>query len=77
MSRKLKHNRSSRTQQHEKADELLQPPNESDEMIELPPRHKKHPSSVNKVNKWYYNVLFILFVCLVAFLFWYGKKFST
>ncbi|WP_424766102.1 hypothetical protein [Paenibacillus sp. sgz302251] len=42
----------------------------------LPPRRKKFPSSINKVIKWYYNLLFLLFVCLVAGLFWYGLKFS-
>jgi hypothetical protein len=42
----------------------------------LPPRRKKFPSSSQKVTKWYYNLLFFLFLCLVAGLFWYGLKFS-
>lgn len=42
----------------------------------LPPRRDKHPSSNQKVTKWYYNLLFVLFVCLVAALFWYGMKYS-
>ncbi|MBH5317991.1 hypothetical protein I6N90_09255 [Paenibacillus sp. GSMTC-2017] len=77
MSRKLTHSRSSRTQQHEKAGELTHTTNEIDDLLELPPRRKKFPSSIHKVNKWYYNLLFILFLCLVAFLFWYGNKFSV
>ncbi len=43
---------------------------------ELPPRRKKFPSSSQRVTKWYYNLLFFLFVCLVAGLFWYGVRFS-
>lgn len=42
----------------------------------LPPRRNKFPSSAHKVAKWYYNVLFILFVSLVAGLFWYGTRFT-
>ncbi|CAM3968677.1 hypothetical protein L1N85_03905 [Paenibacillus alkaliterrae] len=42
----------------------------------LPPRRQKFPSSNQKVTKWYYNFLFLLFVCLVGGLFWYGLKFS-
>lgn len=42
----------------------------------LPPRRKKFPSSAQKINKVYYNLLFVLFVILVAGLFWYGTKYS-
>ncbi|QAY66189.1 hypothetical protein [Paenibacillus protaetiae] len=42
----------------------------------LPPRSKKHPSSSQKLSKWYYNLLFVLFVCLVAGLFWYGINYT-
>ncbi|MHA6483858.1 hypothetical protein ACX1C1_18365 [Paenibacillus sp. strain BS8-2] len=45
--------------------------------VELPPRRKKYPSSLHNMNKWYYNMLFILFLGLVVFLFWYGNKFSS
>lgn len=48
----------------------------SNDLEALPPRRKKFPSSVHKVTKWYYNLLFFLFVCLVGGLFWYGVKFS-
>lgn len=42
----------------------------------LPPRSRKHPSASQKLTRLYYNLLFVLFVCLVAGLFWYGINFS-
>ncbi|MFF2482129.1 hypothetical protein [Paenibacillus sp. NPDC058071] len=44
---------------------------------QLPSRRQKFPSSAHKITKWYYNVLFILFVSLVAGLFWYGVKYTN
>jgi len=46
------------------------------EAAKLPPRRKKFPSSGQKAAKWFYNLLFVIFVGLVVFLFWYGNKFS-
>ncbi|ANY68830.1 hypothetical protein BBD42_21905 [Paenibacillus sp. BIHB 4019] len=43
----------------------------------LPPRRKKFPSGASKVTRWYYNVLFFLFLSLVAGLFWYGLKYAN
>ncbi|MFD0586870.1 hypothetical protein ACFQZE_02555 [Paenibacillus sp. GCM10027627] len=76
MSRKDRHSRSSKKIETEKVGEFTSLTEEG-ETNQLPPRRKKFPSSLNKVHKWYYNLLFILFVCLVVFLFWYGNKFSS
>lgn len=76
MSRKEKFGSSRSSKQHEKA---AKPPGigaDSNGGEALPPRRKKHPSSIYKVTKWYYNLLFLLFVCLVGALFWYGVKFT-
>lgn len=78
MSRKQRHSRTSRSYQPEKAGDMMNAAaGQEDEPLKLPPRRKKFPSSLHKVNKWYYNLLFVLFLCLVAFLFWYGNKFSS
>ncbi|WP_139230827.1 hypothetical protein [Paenibacillus catalpae] len=75
MSRVEKFGSSRGRRQHEQA--AVQPGNATDTNAEaLPPRRKVHPSSVQKVTKWYYNLLFLLFVCLVAGLFWYGLRFT-
>jgi hypothetical protein len=76
MSRKEKFGSSRVARQHEMTAEPSIIGTDSNEGEALPPRRKKHPSSVNKVTKWYYNLLFFLFVCLVGGLFWYGLKFS-
>ncbi|NIK21081.1 hypothetical protein [Paenibacillus lupini] len=68
---------SSRGKGHQEQAAGLAPRNATDTNAEaLPPRRKKHPSNVQKVTKWYYNALFLLFVCLVAGLFWYGIRFT-
>ncbi|MEK3881486.1 hypothetical protein [Paenibacillus sp. PL2-23] len=77
MSRKLRHSRSRRSPY-----DILEPQGdappamEGEEPLKLPPRRKKFPSSLRNLNKWYYNFLFVLFLCLVGFLFWYGNTFS-
>ncbi|WP_036718600.1 hypothetical protein [Paenibacillus harenae] len=75
MSRKERFSRSA-AKQNKKA---AAPPSKGTDSLDsetLPPRSKKFPSSIHKVTKWYYNLLFLLFVCLVGGLFWYGLKFS-
>jgi hypothetical protein len=76
MSRKEKFGSSRGTRQHEMTAVPSSIGTDSNEGEALPPRRRKHPSSVYKVTKWYYNLLFLLFVCLVGGLFWYGLKFS-
>lgn len=73
MSRVQKFGRSNRSK---KAAVRAASPASEEKTPELPPRRKKFPSSAQKVSKWFYNLLFVLFVGLVVFLFWYGKKFS-
>lgn len=78
MSRKERHSRSSGGRKRTLTDNALHDmKGEEGDSSKLPPRRKKFPSSLHKVNKWYYNLLFILFLGLVAFLFWYGNKFSS
>lgn len=79
MSRKLRHGRSAGKRQSERYMDMTNPASSEEEAqapLMLPPRRKKFPSSLNKVNKWYYNILFVLFVVLVVFLFWYGNTYS-
>lgn len=78
MSRKETHSRASgrRKGQSPERDKRYVPGEDSEEP-KLPPRRKKYPSSLHKINRWYYNLLFVLFLGLVAFLFWYGNKFSS
>ncbi|MGO4544246.1 hypothetical protein AB4Z29_05575 [Paenibacillus sp. 2TAB23] len=76
MSRKEKFGNSRGNRQQDKAANSLSIGTDSNEGEALPPRRKKHPSSNYKVTKWYYNLLFVLFVSLVAGLFWYGTKFT-
>lgn len=77
MSRKLRHGRSAGKQKSEQRNDMTNTASSEDEApLNLPPRRKKFPSSIQKVNKWYYNILFVLFVGLVAFLFWYGNTYS-
>jgi hypothetical protein len=76
MSRKERFGNSRAARQQ---DETAAPSNigtNSNEGEALPPRRKRHPSSNYKVAKWYYNLLFVLFVSLVGGLFWYGLKFT-
>lgn len=75
MSRKEKFSRRSARKMQSKLEKST-PEANNNELIKLPPRSKKFPSSKHKLTKWYYNFLFFLFVCLVAFLFWYGNRFS-
>lgn len=49
---------------------------ESTDVTALPPRRKKYPSSAQKVTKWYYNLIVVLFLGLVAALFYYGIKYT-
>ena len=85
MNRKERHSRSSkarsrsyvRSTDNSEATNHESEPNDTSKEGKLPPRRKKFPSSLNKVNKWYYNLLFVLFLTLVAFLFWYGHNFSS
>jgi hypothetical protein len=76
MSRKERFGSSRAARQRKKTVEPATIGTSSNDFEELPPRRKKFPSSVHKVTKWYYNLLFFLFVCLVGGLFWYGLKFS-
>lgn len=78
MSRKQKFSRSSAVRKQARAAEPEPSVIEDDsiDVQKLPPRRVKFPSSIHKVTKWYYNLLFILFVGLVVALFWYGNKFS-
>ncbi|OUS77402.1 hypothetical protein B1748_06255 [Paenibacillus sp. MY03] len=79
MSRKERHSRSSGSRKgrlSEGTSGSLGSANEEGG-AKLPPRRKKFPSSLHKLNKWYYNLLFVLFLGLVIFLFWYGNKFSS
>ncbi|WP_141501025.1 hypothetical protein [Paenibacillus luteus] len=77
MTRKEKFGSSRAARQHDKAAEPLDIETNSNEGADLPPRRKRHPSSNYKVTKWYYNLLFVLFVSLVGGLFWYGVKFTN
>lgn len=47
-----------------------------DDAAALPPRRKKYPSSAQKLTKWYYNLIIVLFLGLVAALFFYGVKYT-
>ncbi|MCA0754449.1 hypothetical protein KP806_05260 [Paenibacillus sp. N4] len=76
MSRKEKFGSRGTGRQPEKAAKPSSIGGESTDVGPLPPRSKKFPSSNQTVTKWYYNLLFFLFVCLVGGLFWYGLKFS-
>lgn len=76
MSRKDKFGNSRAARQQEKTAEPSGTGTDSIGGATLPPRRKIHPSSISKVTKWYYNLLFLLFVSLVGVLFWYGLKFS-
>ncbi|MCR8660326.1 hypothetical protein [Paenibacillus endoradicis] len=76
MSRKEKFSRAARSYRQQEADDRIYLDRENEE-TELPARSKKHPSSKNKLSRLYYNVLFILFVALVIFLFWYGNKYYS
>ncbi|MFD1955768.1 hypothetical protein ACFSL6_16760 [Paenibacillus thailandensis] len=76
MSRVEKFGRSRKKKQHDKAERQFGQRSDSTSNQALPPRRQKHPSSSQKIAKWYYNLLFVLFVCLVAGLFWYGVKYS-
>lgn len=76
MSRKEKFSRSAKKEKVQSKYQDATQEAEDQELLKLPPRSKRFPSSKYKVAKWYYNFLFFLFVCLVAFLFWYGNRFS-
>jgi len=76
MSRKEKFSRTARNHRQQETDDRIYLDSE-DEETKLPARSKKHPSSKNKLSRLYYNLLFILFVALVVFLFWYGNKYYS
>jgi len=76
MSRKEKFGNSRASAQHEETAEPSIIGTDSNQGEALPPRRKKHPTQMNKVTKFYYNLLFLLFVSLVGGLFWYGLKFT-
>lgn len=76
MSRKEKFGRRGANRQTKKAAQPFSIGGDQTDEGPLPPRRKKFPSSNQTVTKWYYNFLFLLFVCLVGGLFWYGLKFS-
>lgn len=44
---------------------------------QLVSRRKKHPSNKQKMAKLYYNLLFVLFLCLVAALFYWGNEYMA
>ncbi|HIW33686.1 MAG TPA: hypothetical protein IAA29_12960 [Candidatus Paenibacillus intestinavium] len=76
MSRKEKFSRTTRKFRQQETDDRIYLDNDSEE-TKLPARSKKHPSSKNKLSRIYYNVLFVMFVALVVFLFWYGNKYYS
>lgn len=78
MSRKEKFSRSARgkVNQHVTEASNIYESETEISVSNLPSRRKTHPSSKVKLTKIYYNILFILFVALVVFLFWYGNKYS-
>ncbi|MGO4373708.1 hypothetical protein [Paenibacillus sp. 2TAB19] len=78
MSRRSRSGSSSR-QEHYQLEGTAEPSAsslESTDVSALPPRRKKHPSSAQKVTKWYYNLIVVLFLGLVAGLFYYGIKYT-
>jgi len=77
MSRKEKFSRTSRKARKYKADSYFELEQTKEQPETLPPRQKKFPSSKQKLTKIYYNVLFVLFIILIAFLFWYGKQYTA
>jgi len=76
MSRVEKYGRSKQAGQTSKAEAKHAAEAGKDKEPKLPPRRKKYPSSAQTVTKWFYNLLIVVFVGLVVFLFWYGIKFS-
>lgn len=77
MSRIEKFGSSRSSRQQEKAASSSDIGTNSNEGSTIPPRRIKHPSSNYKLTKWYYNLLFLLFLSLVVGLFWYGNKFTN
>ena len=47
------------------------------EGAELPSRRVKHPSNKYQTVKWFYNTLIVLFLLLMAALFWFGRQLSA
>jgi len=76
MSRLEKFGRSKQAGQSLKAKAAQASGAGKDKEPKLPPRRKKYPSSAQTVTKWFYNLLIVIFLGLVVFLFWYGIKFS-
>lgn len=76
MSRKEKFSRTGRDKKQHEADDHIYLDSDT-EQLELPARSKKYPSSKHKLTRLYYNILFLMFVALVIFLFWYGKKYTS
>lgn len=46
------------------------------EGTELPPRRVKFPSNKYQTARWFYNTLIVLFLALMAALFWFGRQMS-
>jgi len=76
MSRKEKFGSSRVSEHHEGTAEPSIIGTDSNQEEALPPRRRKHSTQMNKITKFYYNLLFLLFVSLVGGLFWYGLKFT-
>lgn len=76
MSRKERHSRLGKGRRSEAPEGYSGEQAEGDEQKKLPSRRQKFPSSIHKIYKWYFNLLFVLFIGLVVFLFWYGNKFT-
>lgn len=77
MSRKEKFSRSARKSKRHMADIQSEMERDQEQPEALPSRRKKFPSSKHKMTRIYYNLLFLLFVGLVVFLFWYGNEYTS
>lgn len=42
----------------------------------LPPRGRSHPSNKQQMTRWFYRVLIVLFILLLAGLLWWGWHFQ-
>lgn len=40
----------------------------------MPPRSSVHPAAGRNMSRWFYRVLVVLFVALVAYLLWWGNR---
>ncbi|MFD0958784.1 hypothetical protein [Paenibacillus chungangensis] len=78
MNRREKYSRSRKepVNIHAKKQSVVSKEAVSSEDRALPSRRIKFPSSTNKISKWYYNIMIVLFLVLVVCLFWYGTTFT-